>query len=259
MMRPDMVHSQIPQAFKTLLVVWFAHVETTETRGQTGEKNLYFKAPATRKAWDAARSDTSLSDDAFKRKYKVSKAEMGVVSDDAFKRKYGVSKEEILKYHPRSSLTAARTARPLAPPDSALPATLKPETLTPQPQLHDRSRRGCLVGSGRAAHIVFRILSTIVVIAELFSTGFLLYVGVRYIFWSGYNSLNPNLFEDGRFGEWGVDDDGNPDPDFSLPWMSETGGVEEVLMATLALQFVMDIDDIMFKNLLPLCTPPWPS
>eukprot|EP00961_Rhodomonas_salina_P068841 924339-Rhodomonas_salina.2 len=89
----------------------------------------------------------------------------------------------------------------------------------------------------RTELLVRRLLATIVCGLDLTVTCFVTYVGVRYIFWSGYKSLDPGYLDPAdadpdRFGPWPAESGG-------FPWMSNTSGVEEVLMASLALVFIM--------------------
>lgn len=91
----------------------------------------------------------------------------------------------------------------------------------------------------REAMIVRRFCAWVIAAADMVVTAYVLYCGIRYIFWSGYVSLDPVFAEDPKFGP--IKANGYPEGGF--PWMSNTKGIEEVLMATLALVFIMDIDE----------------
>lgn len=98
---------------------------------------------------------------------------------------------------------------------------------------------------------VRRCLATLVFFMDFGVTCFVTCVGVRYIFWSGYKSLDPAYLDPedpdpDRFGPW-------PNKSGAFPWMSNTSGIEEVLMATLALIFIVDVDENLFVYMLPAC------
>eukprot|EP00961_Rhodomonas_salina_P169740 2287293-Rhodomonas_salina.1 len=102
------------------------------------------------------------------------------------------------------------------------------ESTTSQENEHDRSYTQL---------VIRRLFATIVVCMDITVNCSVTFVGVRYIFWSGYKSLDPGYLDQedpdpDRFGPW-------PEKSGGFPWMSNTSGIEEVLMATLALVFIM--------------------
>lgn len=80
---------------------------------------------------------------------------------------------------------------------------------------------------------------------EFAEASYLVYVGVKYIFWSGFSSLEQP--QSGSFPSFDAGDDDE------YPWMSNTQGVEEIIMATLALQFIMEIDEGVSNSILSCC------
>lgn len=93
-------------------------------------------------------------------------------------------------------------------------------------------------------HRVRKVLASVFPLQEIMITIYLLYVGCKYIFWVGFMSLEQEPGE--WFASFPLGEQGGV-----WPWMSETNGVEEIIMGTLALQFIMDIDEALFSFVLP--------
>ena len=99
---------------------------------------------------------------------------------------------------------------------------------------HDQHRRP--KGHGQTWGYFFRkTLCFIAMLSELAIIGFLSFVGFKYIMWSGYSSMDPGDYSTSKIH----------------PWMSGTSGIEEIILATLALQFILDIDENVYKYMLP--------
>jgi len=105
-------------------------------------------------------------------------------------------------------------------------------------------RRANTIHRTYASHVFRRLISTLFPLAEASIIGYLMYVGVKYIFWSGWVAVERTSRE--FFPTFPLDEQGG-----FFPWMTNTDGVEEIIMATLALQFIVDIDEAIFLLVLP--------